>query len=172
MGHSVYSHMFNFMSLPSFTDTNSLTVLLIIRFPVYRATFNFHCLIRHGLIDFVFHLRSSRHVPMYGLSTLCRLRWAEWFLFSYVDVSIWHLSFLEWCDGSSDRSFMGMDPLSYFSFQPVFHDWYNKGCGMCYPVCGMVHIKEPLLLIGKSSLCGGRFPFSLSEWSLTPYNRK
>ena len=32
----------------------------------------------------------------------------------------------------------------------------NKGRGMCYPVCGMVHIKEPLLLIGKSSLCGGR----------------
>ena len=24
-----------------------------------------------------------------------------------------------------------MDPLSYFSFQPVLHDWYNKGCGMC-----------------------------------------
>ena len=48
---------------------------------------------------------------------------------------------------------------------------------MCYPVCGMVHIKEPLLLIDKSSLCGGSgFPFSLSEWSLTvclmPYNRK
>ena len=39
-----------------------------------------------------------------------------------------------------------------------------------YPVCGMLHIiiKEPLLLIGKSSLCGGSgFPFSLSEWSLT-----
>ena len=53
----------------------------------------------------------------------------------------------------------------------------NKGRGMCYSVCGMVHIKEPLLLIGKSSLCGGSgFPFSLSEWSLTicltPYNRK
>ena len=48
---------------------------------------------------------------------------------------------------------------------------------MCYPVCGMVHIKEPLLLIEKSSLCGGSgFPLSLSEWSfticLTPYNRK
>ena len=48
---------------------------------------------------------------------------------------------------------------------------------MCYPVCGMVHIKEPLLLIDKSSLCGGsRFPFSLSEWSLTicltPYNHR
>ena len=37
-----------------------------------------------------------------------------------------------------------------------------------HPVCGMVHIKEPLLLIDKSSLCGGSgFPFSLSEWSLT-----
>ena len=71
----------------------------------------------------------------------------------------------------------GVDPLSFFSFQPVLHDWCNKGRGMCYPVCGMVHIKEPLLLIDKSSLCGGSgFPFSQSEWSLTiclmPYNRK
>ena len=53
----------------------------------------------------------------------------------------------------------------------------KKGRGMCYPVCGMVHMKEPLLLIGKSSLCGGSgIPFSLSEWSLTIcltlYNRK
>ena len=71
----------------------------------------------------------------------------------------------------------GVDPLSYFSFQPVLHDWCNKGRGMYYPVCGMVHIKEPLLLIDKSSQCGGSgFPFSLSEWSLTicltPYNRR
>ena len=71
----------------------------------------------------------------------------------------------------------GVDPLSYFSFQPVLHDWYNKGCGMYYPVCGMMHIKEPLLLIGKSSLCGSSgFPLSLSEWSfticLTTYKRK
>ena len=66
---------------------------------------------------------------------------------------------------------------SYFLFQPVLHDWCNKGRGMCYPVCGMVHIKEPLLLIDKVSLCGwSGFPFSLSEWSLTicltPYNRR
>ena len=65
----------------------------------------------------------------------------------------------------------------YMSFQPVLNDWCNKGRGMCYPVCGMMHIKEPLLLIDKSSLCGGSgFPFSLSEWSLTicltPYNRR
>ena len=71
----------------------------------------------------------------------------------------------------------GVDPLSHFSFQPVLHDWCNKGRGLCYPVCGMVHIKEPLLLIDKSSLCGGSgFPFSLSEWSLTicltPCNRR
>ena len=65
-------------------------------------------------------------------------------------------------------SYLG--PLSYFSFQPVLHDWCNKGCGMFYPVCGMVHIKEPLLLIGKSSLRGGsRFPHYLS--GTLPYAR-
>ena len=52
-----------------------------------------------------------------------------------------------------------VDPLSYFSFQPVLHDWCNKGHGMCYPVCGMVHIKEPLLLIDKSS--GSGFPLTI-----------
>ena len=70
----------------------------------------------------------------------------------------------------------GVDPLSYFSFQPVLHDWCNKGRGMCYPVCGMVHIKEPLLLIDNSPCGGSGFPFSLSEWSLTicltPYNHR
>ena len=71
----------------------------------------------------------------------------------------------------------GVDPLSYFLFQPVLHDWCNKGRGMCYPVCGMVHIKDPLMLIDKSSLCGSSgFPLSLSEWfltiCLTPYNRR
>ena len=46
-----------------------------------------------------------------------------------------------------------------FTFQPVLHDWCNKGRGMCNPVCGMV---LPLLLIGKSSPCGGSgFPLSL-----------
>ena len=55
---------------------------------------------------------------------------------------------MPWVVGSILR---GEAPLSYFSFQPVLHDWCNKGRGMCYPVCGMVHIKEPLLLIGKSS---------------------
>ena len=42
---------------------------------------------------------------------------------------------------------------------------------MCYPVCGMVHIKEPLLLIGKSSLCGGS-RFSLSLYVARPLSFK
>ena len=38
----------------------------------------------------------------------------------------------------------------------------NQGRGMCYPVCWMVHIKEPLLLIGKSSPCGDSgFPLTI-----------
>ena len=54
-----------------------------------------------------------------------------------------------------------VDPLSYFSF----HNSCNKGHGMCHPLCGFMHIKEPLLLIGKSSPCGGTgFPLLLSEW--------
>ena len=44
----------------------------------------------------------------------------------------------------------------------VLYDWCNKGRGMCYPGCVMVHIKEPLLLIGKSSQCGGSgFPLTI-----------
>ena len=25
---------------------------------------------------------------------------------------------------------------------PVLHDWCNKGRGMCYPVCGIVHMRQ------------------------------
>ena len=49
--------------------------------------------------------------------------------------------------------------LGYFPFQPVVHNWFIKGRGMFCSVYGKVHIKDPLLLIEKSSLCGGsRFP--------------
>ena len=42
-------------------------------------------------------------------------------------------------------------------------EYWTRGCGMCYPVCGMMHIKYPLLLIEKSSLCGGSgFPLNAS----------
>ena len=44
----------------------------------------------------------------------------------------------------------------------------SKGYGMCYPIYEMIHIKELLLLIGKSSPFGGSgFTVSLSEWSFT-----
>ena len=86
-------------------------------------------------------------------------------------------AFASSCDGSSDRSFMGWTQWAIFRSSQCSTNWCNKGHGMCYPVCGMMHIKEPLLLIGKSSPCGGGgFPLSLYEWSFTiylmPYNRK
>ena len=45
----------------------------------------------------------------------------------------------------------------------------TKAVVMYHSVCGMVHIKDPLLLIEKSSPCigGSGFPLSLSEWSFT-----
>ena len=27
-------------------------------------------------------------------------------------------------------------PIELFLVPASFHDWCNKGCGMCYPVCG------------------------------------
>ena len=61
-----------------------------------------------------------------------------------------------------ERSFM-VDTFSYFLFQQVLHDWYNKGRGMCYSVCDMLHMKESLLLTGNSSPwnVGNEFPLSL-----------
>ena len=44
--------------------------------------------------------------------------------------------------------------LGYFPFQQVVHNWSIKGCGMYCPVFRKVHIKDHLLLIGMSSLCG------------------
>ena len=44
--------------------------------------------------------------------------------------------------------------LGYFPFQPVIHSWSINGRSMCYPVFEKVHRKDPLLVIGKSSLCG------------------
>ena len=41
--------------------------------------------------------------------------------------------------------------IELFLVPAVLHDWGNKGCGVCYSVCGMVHIKEPLLLTGKGT---------------------
>ena len=92
-------------------------------------------------------------------------RQVEWLsnLLENVDGEARCKSVCSWCQGL-------FDPLSYFSFQPVLHDWCNKSHGMCYPVCGIVHIKKTLLLIEKSSpySSGSGFPILLlSEWSFT-----
>ena len=78
-------------------------------------------------------------------------------------------------DRQIDPSWGG--PIELFLVPASARHWCNKCRGLYYPVCGMMHIKEPLLLIGKSSLCGGSgFPLSLSEWfvtiGLTPYKCK
>ena len=71
-----------------------------------------------------------------------------------------------------------VDLLSYVSFQSVLSEWCNKRRGMYYPVCGMVHMKDQLLLIGKSIPCreDSGFPLSLHEWFFItcpmPYNPK
>ena len=69
-------------------------------------------------------------------------------------------------------------PIELFLI-PAFapQDWCIKGLGMYHPVHGMLHIKEPLLLIGNSGPCGGSgYPLLLSEWSFTmcptSYNHK
>ena len=54
------------------------------------------------------------------------------------DVAPWYNVRL-WCDRSLDRSLM-VDKLIYFCFQPVLHNWCNKGRGMRYTVYGMLHI--------------------------------
>ena len=59
------------------------------------------------------------------------------------EMSLRGKSVRSWCDGSS------VDPLSCFSFQPVLHDWCNKGRGMCYPVCGGGAYKITLAANGK-----------------------
>ena len=70
--------------------------------------------------------------------------------------------------------------MSYYFFQPVLDNWFNKGCGMYRHVSTdmMVHIKDFMLLIEKSCPCSGSsgFPLMLYEWPFTScpmlYNRK
>ena len=64
-----------------------------------------------------------------------------------------------------------VEPLSYFSSTTSV-----TTAVVCVILCGMMRIKEPLLLIGKSPCGGSGFPLSLSECfftiCLTPYNHK
>ena len=44
--------------------------------------------------------------------------------------------------------------IGFLLVPPVLHDCYNRDREMCYSVCGMMHIKDPLLLIEEISPCG------------------
>ena len=46
---------------------------------------------------------------------------------------------VQWVVGSIPH---GGPIVLFLVLQPVLHDWCNKGRDMCYPVCGMMHIKE------------------------------
>ena len=95
------------------------------------------------------------------------------FIHTYIHLSIHFYSFLSICQSSYTfrgarcssvvralaHGAMGrrFDPSCWTHWaisrvKPVLLDLCNKARSMCYPVCGMMHIKEPLLLIGKSSL--------------------
>ena len=68
-----------------------------------------------------------------------------------------------------------VNPLSYFSFQSVFHDWINKGCGICYPVLVRDGAYKRFLAVNWNVVAALAF-LSLFEWSfamhLMPYNHK
>ena len=117
--------------------------------------------------NFVFSCASGREIRMANCIHLDKPDTINNHASPLQDVTWWQERSLmvRWVVGSILHR---VDPLSYFSFQPVLNDWCNTGHGMCYPVCGMVHIKEPLLLIRKGSPCGGSgLPLSLSEWPFT-----
>ena len=59
-----------------------------------------------------------------------------------------------WCDGSSGRSFMGWTHWAISHSSQCSTTGITKAV-VCAILSGMVHIKEPLLLIVKSSPCGG-----------------
>ena len=76
------------------------------------------------------------------------------------------------------RSIPHRGPIQLFLVSAMLYDWYNKGCGMCYPVCGMVHITDSFLLIKKlvPIVAAVGFPSHYLIGSFTmcfaPYNRK
>ena len=63
-----------------------------------------------------------------------------------------------------------VDPLSYSRSNQCSTTGVTMTV-VCVILSGMVHIKESLLLIGKSSPCGGSgFPLSLFEYSFTMFD--
>ena len=135
-------------------------------FPISRQDSTYHglCYTSHGALA---GTRNSSQGPPFWMSTE---------LLGAVVSSTSGKGIRSWCDGSSDISFMGWTHWAISRSSQCSKTGVIKAVE-CAILSGMVHIEEPLLLIGKSCPCGGSgFPLSLSEWystiCLTPYNRK
>ena len=90
------------------------------------------------------------------LAVCCELDWAVCLI---VNRAVYIVPGGEMVGGSSgDRALCckGLDlPARWMHLQSGLffrsnHNWSISGCVMCCPVCGKVHIKDPLLLIRKS----------------------
>ena len=92
-----------------------------------------------ALFTVINYVHKSVHVIRIAMSYVNIIMNYQFFELFFLYVGA-RYSMSSWCDGSSDRSHM-VYPWSFFSFQPVLQYWYNKGHGMRYPVCGMMHIK-------------------------------
>ena len=68
---------------------------------------------------------------------------------------------VRWVVGSISRGETIELKNMFLLFQPVLHNWCNKDRDIDYPVCGVVHIKDSLLPIGKNSPCSDSSGFLL-----------
>ena len=58
------------------------------------------------------------------------------------------------------------DTFIYILLQPVFHDWYNTGCDMCYPSAYERSLERSFATVCSKGVDGSGFPLSFSESSL------
>ena len=88
--------------------------------------------------------------------------------------SLYNIYINDWksCHNASLVWSLMLDPLSFFSFKAVLHNWLKRLWYVLSCLWDGAH-KKPLLLNGKSSPCGGSgFPLLLSEWSFSVYMSK
>ena len=115
-------------------------------------------------------------VDQYKQNTFFKLKSAELHYINnkYLNGSIWALHIVRSktpvaCLRELNSDQQGHHPFVVacqinFSFQPVFHNWFIKSCGIYHPLSGTIHINNPLQLIRVSPI---------TEWSLTmPHNLK
>ena len=58
------------------------------------------------------------------------MSWEQWIYLLFTIIHIYIMITTE-----QINLFLMLDPLRYFMFKPVLHNWCNKGGGMYYPFC-------------------------------------